>query len=268
MPYLLDTYHAAKLSLYCYRPRCSGKYKLELAKTASEQESVHWSSNNNVCGTAYLPPNHISAELLAERDEYLDDIRKWEIASTKLFSQIPLGTEDHIARSLLKIHVVFTKITSGVTFHITHPPELGYDAYLPGFTTIVTLAASIQPFLTSSPLTIACFHFDVGVLPGLEATASHCRNREIRGEAIRLLFNAPGYREGIWDSLSIGTITDWKRNIEEEFLDENRNVPGHRRCSVSMVDLNLQERKARVACKQWDGPEMMDYVTKETVLIW
>jgi hypothetical protein len=245
-----------------------GKYKLELEKNASEQESVHWSSNNNVCGTAYLPPNRIPAELLAERNEYLDDIRKWELASTQLFSQIPLGTEDHIARSLLKVHVAFTKITSGLTFHITHPPELGYDAYLPEFTTIATLVASIQPFLTSSPSTNASFHFDVGILSGLAATASHCRNKEIRAEAIRLLFNAPGYREGIWDSLSIGTITDWKRGIEEDFLDEKGNIPGYRRCSVSMIELNLQERKARVACRQWDGPEMTDYVTKETVLTW
>jgi hypothetical protein len=50
----------------CYTPRCSRYLQIELEKHASEQDSVHWSSNNNVCGTAHLPPTLNPAELLAE----------------------------------------------------------------------------------------------------------------------------------------------------------------------------------------------------------
>lgn len=37
------------------------------------------------------------------------------------------------------------------TFHITHPLELGDDAYLPEFMAIVTPGADTPPFLAGSP---------------------------------------------------------------------------------------------------------------------
>jgi hypothetical protein len=50
--------------------------QIELEKHASEHDSIHWSSNNNVCDTAHLPPALNPAELLAERSYYLEDSRK------------------------------------------------------------------------------------------------------------------------------------------------------------------------------------------------
>jgi len=68
----------------------------------------------------------------------MSDIRRWELASADLFSRIPDGRDDRIVSSLVKIHVAMTKFTWGLIFHEAHP---GYEAYLPEFTTIVTLVA-------------------------------------------------------------------------------------------------------------------------------
>jgi hypothetical protein len=82
----------------------------------------------------------------------------------------------------------------GLHFTLTHPPEPGRDACRAEFTIIVTLIASIQDFLIIASFHNTPFRFDVGIIPGLVTTASHCRDEELRAEAVRLLFNAPEYR--------------------------------------------------------------------------
>jgi hypothetical protein len=72
----------------------------------------------------------------------------------------------------------------------------------------------------------------------------------------------------VWDAVCIGTICDWKRSLEEEFLNENGHVPGNRRATVSRVQLSLEERMADVAVKQWMGDEVDDFVVRETILRW
>jgi hypothetical protein len=44
----------------------------------------------------------------------------------------------------------------------------------------------------------------------------------------------------------------------EGLLDEKGYMRGHQRCNVRMVEINLQESRAGVLCKQWNNLEMMD----------
>jgi hypothetical protein len=55
----------------------------------SAQESPKASTTKHLCGIVYIALNRIHPELLAERDRYLSDIRRWGLASEQLFSQSP-----------------------------------------------------------------------------------------------------------------------------------------------------------------------------------
>jgi hypothetical protein len=138
------------------------------------------------------------------------------------------------------------------TFHQVYPQELVHDGYLLEWTIIVELCVSIKEILGRSDSDFRCatFRFDIGVIPALGATATRCRDRKLRDQAIELLLGAAGFREGIWDAVSAGMIAAWERDIEDEFMDENGNIPGSRRAQISNPDLDLQERMAVVTAKQ------------------
>ena len=240
------------------------------AEDTTTSDSLYLKNKNNPCAVAFTKPENIPPKLLGERDQCLADIRRWQLASAPLFSQSVIETEDRIATMLLKINAALTTIMISQTSHQIHPPELVYDNYVPEFTTIVKLCSLVKEILSDRDCSFHCatFRFDIGVIPALAATGSNCRDREVRGQAIDLLLASSGYREGIWDAVAAGTICNWQRSIEEEFIDERGHIPGNRRSTVSGLELSLQKRKADVAFKQWvgDGPE--DFVIRETVLRW
>lgn len=246
--------------------RAWGSSKEEAAKS----ECLNLKNSNNPCGVSYKTPENVPPELLQERDQCLADIRHWELGSAALFSRTEIGCKDKIVTNLLQVHAAMTVIMVAQAFHQVHPPELVYDDYLPEFTTIVDLCTSIREALgdCTSSLRSASFRFDIGVIPALAATGSNCRDTQVRRRAIDLLLGSPAYREGVWDAVCIGTICDWKRSLEEEFLNENGHVPGNRRATVSRVQLSLEERMADVAVKQWMGDEVDDVVVRETILRW
>jgi len=237
-------------------------------------------SGHPLCG---VPPematwSHTSEErpqippgIIAERDQYMEDIYQWERASKPFFDkEIPAddtNSELFLISNLLLVHAAMNTI---ILYRIFQPPETGYDAFLPQFQTVVSCSAAVHHLLTtpiahsSSPV----FRFDVGIIPALSQAGILCRDSGVRRRAVELLMSQPRYREGIWQSVAAGMIADWIRGLEESWLDENGYVPGNRRASLIHVDSGFHERWVKVACLQRDGKDGNGFEMKEAVLSW
>jgi hypothetical protein len=148
---------------------------------------------------------------------------------------------------------------------ISFTSETSYDTLLSEFRDITTLTASIYPQLIASSENSALYHFDLGVIPALYLVGSRCRNREVRGAAIDLLFSSP-YREGIWDSLAVANICNWLRGLEEAGGD--KYIPEEKRAFLTSADVDLYHRRAKLYCTQRVGPRQEDLVFSETLVQW
>ena len=227
------------------------------------EDSIYFSPGNNPWSIPEIGPKYVPFELLEERDKCVEDIRRWERSSTKLFTCSSPRTDTYLATTLLQVHAAMNIILLAHTFY---PSETVHDAYLQEFRTIVTLSSSVQHLLVQSSKSGANFHFDIGILPVLTYAGMYCRNRTLRAQAIELLLSAPGYSEGIWNSYSAGHICNYMRSVEEEFLDEKGCIPGDRRASMKGLKLSLEERQAKVTLRQGNG--MGGFVTREKVVRW
>ena len=102
----------------------------------------------------------------------------------------------------------------------------------------------------------ASFALDLGVVPPLFVTATKCRDRKLRREAIRLLLSSPR-REGMWDSILCGKVGEWIMEVEEEGLrafeiwdpiGANELVRPEMRVMVKEISFDLQKREATLRC--------------------
>lgn len=215
-------------------------------------------------------PENIAPELLEEREQCFVDIRRWELASASVLSRTEVGIKDRIVSAVMKINSALNIIIVARKYCQVYPPELVYDDYLSEFKKIINLCSSVREliFQCDYKFQSAKFRFDVGVIPALTMTGTSCYDKDMRAWAIDSLLECDGYREGIWDAISQGTICNFKRSFEEEFMDETGFVPGNRRSTVVRQVVDLQERTADVAFKQrmGDGPE--DFVIREAILRW
>ncbi|KAG9228504.1 hypothetical protein BJ875DRAFT_489804 [Amylocarpus encephaloides] len=215
---------------------------------------------------------YVPAHLLAERDRCVNDIWRWRTSSRIVLKRhcIPPPQsastriiQNFVQATILKIHAAFNIVFLARTFF---PPETAYDAFIEEFRAVVDLSYSVVPYLMTSTGNTSMFRFDIGIIPALSQTAMLCRDSGIRGRAIDLLLSTPGYREGIWESLAMGTINSWIRDLEEEWMSGNGFVPGDRRASLSGVDIDMRKRTAEVTCFQKCGP--LEDVEKNTLLTW
>ena len=209
-------------------------------------------------------------ELLDEREQCFVNIRRWEAASTSILSRTDVTIEDRIVSAVMKVNAALNVVIVARKYAQVYPPELIYDEYLSEFRTIVNHCSTVRDLLLQCDYKFqsAKFRFDIGVIPALVVTGTWCYDRDIRAWAINSLLECDGYREGIWDAISQGTICNSKRSFEEEFIDATGFVPGNRRSTMIRQAVDLQERTADVAFKQrmGDGPE--DFVIREAILRW
>jgi hypothetical protein len=209
--------------------------------------------------------------LLAERDLYVQDICRWEIASAPLLCKLFScskdfeNSEDFLVANLLKIHAAMNIVLLTRAFN---PPETEYEKFESQFRTITELSERIHHLLVApqSKGEGSTFRFDVGILPALSQVGLLCREREIRGRAINLLKRSKGYKEGIWDAEAVGAIDDWIRGLEAEWWVEGVGVPGERRVTLFGCDMRLNERWASVVVRQ--GDELGRWVDREEVVRW
>jgi hypothetical protein len=214
-----------------------------------------------------------SPSLLAERDSYVQDICRWEIASAPLLCRLSYpatrSEEVFLISCLLKIHAAMNIVLLTTAFS---PPETAYDKFEAQFRTIVQLSERIHHSLVSpsdggSAEGGGTFRFEIGILPALSQVGLLCRERGVRGRAIGLLRGCRGYKEGIWDAEGVGAVSGWVRDLEERGcveeggIDGSENesrggmVPEENRVQLVECEMTVEERRASVVVRQSDGVE-------------
>jgi len=123
----------------------------------------------------------------------------------------------------------------------------------------------------------ASFALDLGIVPPLFVVATKCRDRKIRREAIRLLMSSPR-REGMWDSILCGKVSQWMMEVEEEGMRQfeiwdpvgaNEPVRAEMRVMVKEILFDLQKREATLRCGTRGAREGdPDPRAKETFISW
>jgi hypothetical protein len=219
-----------------------------------------WSHSNE--GMKKIPP-----VVLEEQNRCLQDIRRWELASLQLFKQNSgsnTKTEDFFLATMLKIHAAMNVVMLASTFS---PPEISYDAFLSEFRTITTLSASIYPTLVALEKG-AMFHFNIGIIPALWQVGLLCRDKAVRGQAINMLLEGAGYREGVWDSEAVGHVAKFLMTIEDEGADERGFVPDYKRVSWTGGDISLCDRTSHVQYVQRTGQEEDNFVHRDAYIRW
>jgi hypothetical protein len=111
------------------------------------------------------------------------------------------------------------------------PEESAFDAKIPEFSSLVILASSLtsppnvdMDSLESNPKPSSkrtcSFTFDMGAIAPLYFTATACRDRKIRRDAISLLGSCLPRREGLWDADIMQYVARRVVEIEEVGLNE------------------------------------------------
>lgn len=204
--------------------------------------------------------------LLHERESYVKDIQRWECASAGLLADAAIdGAQNFLLSSLLQIHAAMNKVMLSRTFD---PSEIATDEYFHEFKTIVDLSYSIKHLLIPLRPTDVdpLFRFDIGILPALSQVGLLCRDQEVRGRAIALLLDNPGYREAVWETDAIGQMCDFVRGIEEACCDEIGFIPGDRR--VTMLSVEYFGRSCKAEFMQRTGPCDGDVVVRTACFSW
>jgi hypothetical protein len=216
--------------------------------------------------------NEIPATLVAERQEYLEDIHRWQRASKNVFEVTGHsvlkwnGTrlEDFIITTLFKIHAANQIVSLAEALYLN---KTTFDDYLPQFREMTELSALIYPYLVNS--NGALFHFDLGIIPALSQVGMLCRDRELRSQAIEMLLRTPGYREGIFDAVAAGKLDQCAMEFEEPWRDESGHIPEDRRVKLVTIQVVLRERRATSIWKQRIGTESeKDVVERRAEIAW
>lgn len=197
---------------------------------------------------------------------YLDEIAHWESIAAPLVEEglrAPEDSREFLAACLAKIQVAMMMIQVASVFIVN---AIDWDAYFPEFHTIMDYVNRLRPRLVQGG---GKYHFDLGVILPLFMVGSHCRNRLLRSQAIDILKEAKGYREGIWDSDACSRVTGFTRDVEEEWADDNGWVPGERRFTITKTKVAVgKSRSLHISGYQKNGTLEGKGDFKETYITW
>lgn len=101
----------------------------------------------------------------------------------------------------------------------------------------------------------------------LYIAALKCRDPVVRREAIALLLGR-SWREGVWDSILAGKISQWMMEIEVECIRADGFVPEWSRVRGAEVNFDLKERSARVKCLRRDSEMSDEMKVREVEIVW
>ncbi|CZR63158.1 uncharacterized protein PAC_13055 [Phialocephala subalpina] len=126
--------------------------------------------------------------------------------------------------------------------HFQDVDEVAWDRSMPEF---VEMLENAETMVANSEG--AVFSFDLQSVWPLDVIAKKCRVSKMRWRAIHLLKSRPR-REGIWDSIVAALVCEWVVNVEEEGMLEDGTIPESSRVRNIGVELDFENRKARVWC--------------------
>ena len=237
-------------------------------RLAGEKENLKWTQTADFAAgeVPFSKLKHPSPEIQAEAQTYIKDTHRWTNAARKLFMSLPQTDKNaHVVASLLQIQAKMSLISlAGMTF----TDETSFDAFLPDFRSIANLSANVYPYLIKSSQNSGLYRFDLSILPALYLVGTRCRDKTVRAQTIDLMYSSP-YREGIWDSGAIASISDWLRSVEVGCNGGNEEyIPESKRVFLTGANVDLYNRRAKVYCTQRKGPAVDDLAFMEALLRW
>jgi len=144
--------------------------------------------------------------------------------------------------------------------------EENFDTYNDVYADIINMAEYSLQALNSNMSSRLKFQFDSHVVIPLYMTGYKCREPKIRRRAISLLLANPR-REGVFDSLLAGKMTQLAMNIEEEYM-KNGRVPGWARIHGVTFERDGERRSAILTCQQRTSALSAHIETKRKIITW
>ncbi|PMD40538.1 hypothetical protein L207DRAFT_582728 [Hyaloscypha variabilis F] len=173
------------------------------------------------------------------------------------FSLAPLITCSITSQSPSKHHRT-PKSASAVT----------YGEFLPEYQQIIDGVEVVYPHLVEAYNDEPLYRFDLGGIIALFLVRSRCRDRKVRDRAVHFLNRNKDYREGMWDTGSVGAILNFIIEVEEEKRDQCGEIAEDDKVSVAKGNLDIPHRRGLIIllrCAYPVQPQAGD-VTYEAVL--
>lgn len=210
---------------------------------------------------------------LSDHEKMMEIMRRWSEAFEPLWRQIKTKTveigelERQAAAVVLRLHIkgYFMALMSMIA-----TDEMMYDTYHDDFAEMVHMAETLlqitSVLLKSRSVRTSNFWVDIGVILPLYFVGHKCREPIIRRRAISLLLNWPR-REGVWDSIFAGRITEWAMTIEEKHMVQGF-VPGWARIRGLRKKEDSFRRRATLEAQQRKSESSDEMATKQGVIHW
>jgi len=146
--------------------------------------------------------------------------------------------------------------------------EMLFDEYTPLFAEILSRCNHLLSN-TDDPTNTSRFTLDMGTILPLAFTASKCRDRKIRRQAIALLWSN-ARREGLcFDTITVARLCAWLSSIEGEGIQEDSEpVPESARQIITYLHLSSEERWMAVQLTSAQMNMNGTHAYRETTFSW
>ena len=211
------------------------------------------------------PPNKYTSneEWCAERDRRFEEYAVWSNAFQPLLFKARTANDPYELRRATILRAMFLSAYLSLMVPMLRPQE----AYYGQTARLRELLDLIKSLLTTSSNIDNGFSMEMNFVVPLSRVCYRFRHRALRQEAIKLLLSYPR-REGLFDSVLIGTYSQWLADIEEEGLGDEEYVPHELVTSITDVDYDTIQRTAKLTAfqKVKDDPGKM--AQRQTIISW
>ncbi|TVY83078.1 hypothetical protein LSUE1_G003039 [Lachnellula suecica] len=230
-----------------------------MASINAESESLNFLKLDTI---RYIPKWYTE-----ERDRYLAEHEKWHEAFTLFLSRTQPSKTNSLGAKALKLQYL-SSYFAAAGIRTSEEPWSDTRRFMPMLREIISLVKQIL----RDPRTEreeGMFSIAMKVICPLFGVAWRCPHRALQKEAIGLLLSSRR-REGLWDSIFAGRLTQWIMELEDEnSLDvEGEYVPDCvRSAGFDILTFDAQTRRMRVRCllPEWN---FLEWKIRETVITW
>jgi hypothetical protein len=158
---------------------------------------------------------------------------------------------EYVTATLLQIQALNAKVTLAGILYVD---EMGYDAHVSDFTSIIALAHDVLRIRSASPRPTSYvsgfFALDLGLVVPLFTLLLKCRERELRAQGMKIL--KEWHVEGWWDPLLIVAICGCVIGVEEEEMVGGK-IPAEARATLTGKCHRPPDTRMVVQCMQRRG---------------
>jgi hypothetical protein len=196
-----------------------------------------------------------------------DEYQWWSLAFTPLLKTARTQRDPALFKgaTLLRIHYLASDLCVA-----TYSPlvQYYYTQRTPQLTELVGL---IQDMIDTPDMPLVedtDFQLDIKLIIPLNVVGLKYRHRALRRRAIDILLSLPR-REGVWDGMTVGKLTKWIADIEDEGLEgEEEYVPLERMVNITDLKFDSVGRKAYASCVQPVDGNPHETVYREITISW